>query len=116
MANSETILPEYTHPNDSTTQTVTGDNYKGDGYYSRADGFHTVQITVTGLVGTVTIQATLATTPTEADWFDVVTHTAADGDANRTGSFMYNFTGNYVWVRAKVVYTDGTVNSIALNH
>jgi hypothetical protein len=29
---------------------------------------------------------------------------------------LYNFTGNYVWVRATVVYTDGVVNSIQLNH
>lgn len=118
MASSETILSASTHPNDSTTQTVTGGNFKGDGYYSRSDGFHTVQINVTGLVGTVTIQATLATEPTDADWFDVVTHTAtaADNDTNRTGSFLYNFTGNYVWIRAQLVYTDGTLNSIALNH
>lgn len=116
MATSETILSASTHPNDSSTQTVTGDNFKGDGYYSRSDGFHTVQINVEGLIGTVTIQATLATTPVEADWFDIVTHTAADGDVERTGSFLYNFTGNYVWIRAKLVYTDGTLNSIQLNH
>jgi len=117
MANSETILSAQTHPGDSTTQTVTGANYKGDGFYSRADGLHTIQISVTEIIGTITIQATLATTPTSDDWFDIVTHTSADdSSANRTGSFLYNFTGNYVWIRAVVEYTDGTVNSIQLNH
>lgn len=110
MASSETILAETTHPGDSTLQTVEGTAFKGDGYYSRADGFHTVQINVTGFVGTVTIQATLATNPNADDWFSIVTHTES------TGSFLHNFTGNYVWVRAKVEYTDGTVNSVQLNH
>ena len=61
-SNSETILTTQTHPADSTTQTVTGDNYKGDGYYSRSDGIHTVQYSYTDLQGTITIQGTLATT------------------------------------------------------
>tara|TARA_R110000868_G_scaffold271382_1_gene530795 strand:- start:1699 stop:2061 length:363 start_codon:yes stop_codon:yes gene_type:complete len=118
-ANSETILSIQTHPGDDTTQTVTGEKYKGDGFYSRSDGFHTVQYTVTALVGTVKIQATLATDPTSTDWFDVsgTTHTsiAIDTD-NSDGSFLYNFTGNYVWVRAVLTYTAGTINSILLNH
>ena len=43
MANSETILSANTHPGDSTVTTVTGEKFKGDGYYGRSDGFHTVQ-------------------------------------------------------------------------
>ena len=64
------------------------------------------------LTGTITIQGTLAVTPVEADWFDVHTYTATVETASKIASF----TGNYVWVRAKVVYTDGTVSSISLNH
>jgi len=118
-ATSETILTTQTHPSDSTTQTVTGDAYKGDGYYSRTDGFHTVQYTVDGFIGSIKIQATLATTPTSSDWFSLSSTelvSANDSSTYRTGSFLYNFTGNYVWVRAVVEYTDGTVNSISLNH
>ena len=66
-----------------------------------------------GLTGTITIQGTLATTPVEADWFDVHTYTA---DSRTQTSKIASFTGNYVWIRAKVVYTDGTVSSISLNH
>ena len=64
------------------------------------------------ITGTITIQGTLAVTPVEADWFDVHTYTAAEETASKIASF----TGNYVWIRAKVVYTDGTVSSISLNH
>ncbi len=111
-SNSETILSANTHPGDSTVVTVTGTDHKGDGYYGRADGLHTVQYNFAGLTGTITIQASLATTPTESDWFEVHSYTAAEEIANK----FANFTGNYVWVRAKLVYTDGTVNSIMLNH
>ncbi len=99
---------------------VTGENFKGDGYYGRSDGFHTVQYTVTGFVGTISVQATLATSPTESDWFtvsDSVHTSTAIQTVNSDGSFIKNFTGNYVWVRAKVTnLTAGTVNSILLNH
>jgi len=111
-ANSEIILSSKTHPGDSTVETVVGSSFKGDGYYGRSDGFHSVQYTYSGLTGTITIQGTLAVTPVEADWFDVHTFTAAQ----ETSSAIANFTGNYVWIRAKVVYTDGTVSSITLNH
>ena len=67
---SEIILSANTHPGDSTTETVTGSNFRGDGYYGRSDGVHTVQYDYTGLTGSITIQATLATTPTESDWFE----------------------------------------------
>ena len=112
--NSETILTTQTHPGDSLTQVVTGDAYKGDGYYGRSDGFHTVQYTLVGFIGSIAIQATLAVEPTEDDWFTVIDQeylTSTDT------SEVANFTGNYVWVRSKVNnWTDGTVNSIILNH
>ena len=120
MATSETILTQQTHPGDSSTQSVTGTAYKGDGYYSRTDGLHTVQYAVDEFIGSIKIQATLATSPGADDWFSITNtiHTAtADDSSNASdGSFLYNFTGNYVWVRAVVEYTDGSVNSITLNH
>ena len=109
---SEIILSSTTHPGDSTSETVTGSNFKGDGYYGRSDGVHTVQYDYAGFTGTITIQATLATTPTSSDWFDVDTVTAS----NLTEVKYVNFTGNFVFIRAKIVYTDGTINSIRLNH
>jgi hypothetical protein len=111
-ATSETILDETTHPGDSTTETVTGDKFKGDGYYGRSDGFHTVQYNFTGLTGTINIQATLAIEPADEDWFTVHSYTAAQETNNKITSF----TGNYVWIRSVLEYTDGTVNSIILNH
>jgi hypothetical protein len=112
MANSETILTNNTHAGDSAVETVVGVKYKGDGYYGRSDGLHSVQYTYNGFTGTITIQGTLAVDPAEADWFDVHTYNAS----NETSSKIASFTGNYVWIRAKVVYTDGTISLITLNH
>jgi len=113
MATSEIILPNNTHSNESSaSETVTGDKFKGDGYYGRRDGVHTVQYTYSAFTGTITIQATLALDPIEEDWFTAHSYeTSVD-----TGSRIINFTGNYVWIRAFVSYLDGTIESIVLNH
>ena len=117
MANSETILSATTHPGDSTVTVTAGEKYKGDGYYGRSDGFHTVQYTLDGFLGTVNIQATLAIDPNEDDWFTVYTHEyTVYADEGVTGSYITNFVGNCVWIRTVIEYTDGTVNSVVLNH
>ena len=120
MANSEVILSATSGPTDSTAITVTGEKFKGDGFYSRTDGFHTVQYNLSGnenntFSGRIVIQATLATDPSSTDWFEVSeTENVFTGS---TGSFIYNFTGNYVWVRAYVDnWTDGNIEDIKLNH
>jgi hypothetical protein len=139
MAQSETILPINTHPDDSTITTVTGDKFKGDGYYGRSDGLHTIQVNLTGFTGQIEIQGTLAVSPTDDDWFNVelATNTTVAGTVDTTGAVSsgstvivsslsfddstannnYNFTGNYVWVRAYVSnWTSGSINKIMLNH
>ncbi len=119
-ATSEIILSGQTHPGESTTISVTGEKYKGDGFYGRSDGFHTVQYNLNGFIGTVGMQATLASDPTASDWFTITNSSITSVDENSnyfTGSFVINFTGNFVWVRAVVTnWTDGSVTSILLNH
>jgi len=110
--NSEVILSIQQHPGDSSVETVTGEKYKGDGYYGRSDGLHTVQYSYDSFTGSINIQATLALTPTNEDWFTVHTDTIPSA----TDSNIVNFTGNYIWIRAYIEYTDGTLNSITLNH
>ena len=131
--NSETIIP-------STSRTLhgsaslTGNPYKGDGFYGRSDGLHTVQVSLTGFIGKISIQGTLAVNPTESDWFTVELGTGAmsvdttgliaeqnitfvDYTAATTNTKTYNFIGNLVWIRAKISnWVDGTINSIKLNH
>jgi hypothetical protein len=117
---SETIISNQDHPGDSTAQKFVGEKVKGDGYYGRSDGLHTVQYNTDGFIGTIYMQATLAVDPTEDDWFALPStkQVSVDADAE-TGNdaFVYNFTGNFVWVRAVIDnWTDGAVASIFLNH
>jgi hypothetical protein len=75
-------------------------------------------------IGTVTMQATLASDPVEADWFDVVNTTSVmtenSVDYNNIDvtvkSDFYNFTGNFVWVRGYVAIESGQVDSVFYNH
>jgi hypothetical protein len=98
---------------------------KGDGYFGGSDGLHTVMYTYdSNFVGTITMQASLATAPVESDWFDIqgttVEQTTANpfynGNTVATQSVYNNFTGNFVWVRGVVVIEAGQVDSIYYNH
>lgn len=121
---------------DGSTQTVTGERFKGDGYYGRADGLHTVAWKITGFVGTIKMQGSLSTDPGSSDWFDLeLGSTTASFSIDTTGSASqqnissvvystattatsaYNFTGNFMWVRVVVDnFSAGTVNSVYMNN
>ena len=115
----EIVTTETSDGSTTTTLDHTGfvsDKAKGDGYYSQPDGVHTVAYQVNAtMTGSIKMQGTLATTPTEDDWFDVSgsTFTADQSTLISTA----NFTGNFVWVRAKATsVTAGTISSILLNN
>ena len=125
----EVVTTETADGSTSTTLDHTGfvtDKAKGDGYYSQVDGVHTVAYQVVNLGdstddfnGTIKMQGSLATTPTEDDYFDI-SGTTLTSDQSTT-NVAYNFTGNFVWVRAKVETTNATSNpsmvtSILLNN
>lgn len=102
---------------DGSTTTVEGEKFKGDGYYGRSDGLHTVAYHLTGFVGIIKIQGTLSSSPTSDDWFDISATQYSDGSTIETANTFKNFTGNFMWIR--VVITDfaaGTVNKVLYNN
>jgi hypothetical protein len=109
------------YPNNTSTMMVyVSDKVKGDGYYGGSDGLHTVTYTCAPtFVGTVTMQASLAAAPTDADWFTVpntdVRYTTFNDRSTSTVDY-YNFQGNYVWLRGRVAIADGAVEVIHYNH
>jgi hypothetical protein len=122
----EVVATENSDGSTVTTLDHTGfvtDKAKGDGYYSQPDGVHTVAYHPSATLNDdstigLTMQGSLATTPTEDDWFDIpgtsIDQTNLDGS---TLAFHANFTGNFVWVRAKVSgMTNGSVTKILYNH
>ncbi len=120
---NELIVEEIvtTETTDGSTETFldhTGfvsDKAKGDGYFSQPDGVHTVAYQVNAtLTGSIKMQGSLATTPTEDDWFDIAGTTFTADQSTLIGTA--NFTGNFVWVRAKATsVTAGTISSVLIN-
>ena len=114
----EIVTTETSDGSTTTTLDHTGfvsDKAKGDGYYSQVDGVHTVAYKIDAtLTGTIKMQGTLASTPTEEDWFDI-SGTTFTADQSTTISSA-NFTGNFVYVRANATsITAGSITSIQLN-
>ena len=90
---------------------TTGDKIQADGYYGYADGLHTVVMYTTGYTGLLSIQATLASTPVAADWFDLFEFNLT-ADSNTRGMTL---SGNYVYLRAKVANrVAGSVDKVLL--
>ena len=121
-SDNDYIIVEEEVTTESAGQSITldhtgfvSDKAKGDGYYSQPDGVHTVAYQVNStMTGSIKMQGSLATTPTEDDWFDITgsTFTADQSTLISTA----NFTGNFVWVRAKATsVTAGTISSVLLN-
>lgn len=104
----------------STTLIYLSEKTKGDGYFGNSDGFHTVMYVATpDFQGTVTMQATLATSPVESDWFNIVgtSNSYRSLDIRTTSTIdTHNFTGNFVWVRGYVAIDAGSVTMIQYNH
>lgn len=118
---TNTASVQVVYPNSATSVMVyKSGKVEGDGYFGSSDGLHTAMITATDtFVGTATIQASLASSPVESDWFDVknasVSYTVLN-DRNDSTVDLINFTGNFVWIRGVVSITAGTVQSILVNH
>ncbi len=113
---------------------VTGAQKKADGFFGFADGKATIGWYLNAYIGRIVLQASLATDPTDTDWFPV----AFDGELNpfveylstapQTGLTVFTVTGNFVWVRAVVdrtnidplppidlINTLGVVNKVLMN-
>lgn len=92
-------------PDTGTNLNVTGNKFKADGY-SGGDGLHTVGIYLADFIGRVMIQGSLVVEPADTDWFNITLDGEAVNylqyDTNTSSLVMRNFTGNFVWVRAKV--------------
>jgi len=114
----EIVTTETSDGSSTVTLDHTGfvsDKSKGDGYYSQPDGVHTVAYQVNStMTGSIKMQGSLATTPTEDDWFDIAGSTFTTDQSTLISTA--NFTGNFVWVRAKATsVTAGTISSVLIN-
>jgi hypothetical protein len=128
MSQSTTLilLPQknYLNPGNGAPYTVIGDSQPAAAYYLGNRDLQTINIKATGLTGNIVIEASLATTPTQNDWFKVYELVAnANAPANTApqlasdASVYTNIEGNFVYMRAKIVDFDGgTLNFVKLSY
>jgi hypothetical protein len=120
MSTSQTVFSSISYgnsypPYDGTNPNFHSDKLKGNGYYGYTDGLHTVQYQTIGFVGTIITQASLATDPTDADWFDI-TETQLLASTANTSTIAYSFTGNFVWCRISVRnFSAGSIQKVLYN-
>lgn len=93
---------------------VTSDPVRADGYFGLRDGLHSISWTLENFTGRIWLEASLAATPSETDWFPVTLDgcnpyreyplepLAPTGSRGDTGVDAYTFQGNFLWIRVRV--------------
>lgn len=104
MAQATTLilLPQTSYTNSTI---VRGSKQPAAAYYLGNQDLQTINWYVTSFKGTIYIQASLASNPNEAnddDWFTVYQFT----ETGNTGTGYQNLNGNFVWLRAKVSFSN----------
>lgn len=99
----------YVNPGNGAPYTVTGNSQPAAAYYLGNKDLQTVAIKATNLTGNIVIQASLATTPGNDDWFKVYELEANANAASNSApqiasnaSVYTNIEGNFVYIRAKI--------------
>jgi hypothetical protein len=120
------LLPEtaYVNPGNGASYTVTGNSQPAAAYYLGNRDLQTVNTKLTNVTGNIVIEATLATTPTSTDWFNVYTLeanvNAAANSAPKIASNSSSYTnveGNFVYIRAKIEdFNAGVLNYAKLSY
>lgn len=120
------LMPEtsYINPGNGAPYTVTGDTRPAAAYYLGNKDLQTVNMKLSSCTGNIVIEASLATSPTSDDWFDVYKLVAnANAPANTASQLasnasMYtNIEGNFVYMRAKIEdFNNGTVEFVKLSY
>jgi hypothetical protein len=120
------LLPQtaYVNSGNGASYTVTGNSQPAAAYYLGNRDLQTVNFQLNQVTGNIVIQASLATQPTDTDWFDVYTFSANAGAPANTApqiasnaATYTNVTGNFVYLRAQVQdFAYGTVEFIKLSY
>lgn len=110
---SSELLPTVTTP-----VSYTGTEQRGAGWNQSLGNTHTIAMTVQNFVGRIYIEVSLASTPGANDWAPVnlagglpyiqfpLNPAAPTGlNGGDTGTWSWSFSGNYIWVRARMSRT-----------
>jgi hypothetical protein len=114
------LLPQTTYNGGGTANvyTVTGNTQPAAAYYLGNQDLQTISYGFTNVTGTLEIEATLSSNPTDNDWFKVYELAANNNsNTNSTVTSFQNITGNFVYIRAKVKdFANGVVQFVKLTY
>ena len=120
------LLPQttYLNPGNGAPYTVTGNSQPAAAYYLGNQDLQTVTYSLTNCTGNIVIEATLASQPTNTDWFKVYELEAnANAPSNTAPQIASNaraytnIEGNFVYLRAKVEdFQGGGVNFVKVSY
>lgn len=120
------MLPQtsYVNPGNSAPYTVTGNSQPAAAYYLGNRDLQTVNYKLSNVTGNIVIEASLASTPLNTEWFRVF-HLEANANAAANtapkiasnASAYTNIEGNFVFLRAKIEdFQGGTVQFVKLSY
>lgn len=120
------LLPQtvYRNPGNGAPYTVTGNSFPAAAYYLGNQDLQTVNFGLSNCSGNIVLEASLASSPTETDWFKVYELEANANAATNSepqiasNAKMYtNVEGNFVYIRAKIEdFNGGIVEYVKLSY
>lgn len=126
QASTLNLLPQtsYNGGSNNNVYTVSGNAVQAAAYYLGCHDLQTVNINLHHVTGNILIQASLAGTPSESDWFTTYRLEAnyqAQANSvlanNANASMAVNVVGSFVWMRATVEnFAHGVVNFVKVSY
>lgn len=120
------LIPQvsYQNPGNGAPYTLTGNTQPAAAYYLGNKDLQTVSLKLIGATGNIVVEASLASQPSDIDWFRVYEFEAnANAPANTepqiasNASVYTNIEGNFVYLRAKVEdFQGGTVQYVKVSY
>jgi hypothetical protein len=102
-------------PTITSAETYVGTKQKGAGWNSTLGNNHTVAVSVQNFIGRIYIEVSLATDPQDDDWspvylrnsvtyieFPLIPQAPTGNNGGDSGTWAWSFSGNYIWVRARL--------------
>ena len=120
------LFPEttYVNPGNGAPYTLTSNSQPAAAYYLGNQDLQTLNLKLSGVTGNIVLEASLASTPTNTEWFKVYELEANANAPSNSASYIAsnaslynNVEGNFVYLRAKIEdFQGGTVNFVKISY
>jgi hypothetical protein len=101
---------------DGSSLDFAGDRQQAANYYGGFGSLQTIAFFLSNFNGLIEIQGTLDSDPTlDSEWFKTYEFDTASSEV--TTNFSTNITGNFTWIRARVVnFVNGNIEKVMMSY